>query len=63
MIKKLKNLIVILFCNNLIVNFIYSYYKNNIRNIIVISMKKIGKRLQELRESKGFLRLNQVIVI
>ena len=53
MIKKLKNLIVILFCNNLIFNFIYSYYKNNIRNIIVISMKKIGKRLQELRESKG----------
>ena len=40
-------------CNILQLYLYILYYKNNIRNIIVISMKKIGKRLQELRESKG----------
>ena len=40
-------------CNILQLYLYILYYKNKIRNIIVISMKKIGKRLQELRESKG----------
>ena len=52
-IKILKIFLKIIICNILIDIFIYFYYYNNIKGYFSDSMKKIGKRLQELRESKG----------